>query len=80
MTNWHALSSPLVIGHRGASAEAPENTIAAFELALAQGADGVELDVQLAADGALVVIHLMMSAGSISRPLSNSVSHRMPDA
>ncbi|MCB8985089.1 MAG: glycerophosphodiester phosphodiesterase [Ardenticatenaceae bacterium] len=57
MTNWHALSSPLVIGHRGASAEAPENTIAAFELALAQGADGVELDVQLAADGALVVIH-----------------------
>ena len=38
---------PLVIGHRGASADAPENTIAAFELALEQGADGFELDVHL---------------------------------
>jgi glycerophosphoryl diester phosphodiesterase len=41
---------PLVIGHRGASADAPENTIAAFELALEQGADGIELDVHLSAD------------------------------
>ena len=46
-----------VWGHRGASAYAPENTLPAFELALAQGADGIELDVQLSADGALVVIH-----------------------
>jgi glycerophosphoryl diester phosphodiesterase len=48
---------PLVIGHRGASAHAPENTHAAFELALAGGADGIELDVRLARDGVPVVIH-----------------------
>ena len=35
----------LVLGHRGASADAPENTLAAFRLAVDQGADGVELDV-----------------------------------
>ena len=48
---------PLVIAHRGASAHAPENTLAAFMLALQQGADGVELDVQLNADGDVVVCH-----------------------
>ncbi|HEU4387753.1 MAG TPA: glycerophosphodiester phosphodiesterase family protein [Blastocatellia bacterium] len=48
---------PLVIAHRGASALAPENTLAAFKLALAIGADGVELDVQLSADGTPIVIH-----------------------
>jgi glycerophosphoryl diester phosphodiesterase len=48
---------PLVIGHRGASAFAPENTIAAFERALRDGADGIEFDVQLARDGVPVVIH-----------------------
>jgi glycerophosphoryl diester phosphodiesterase len=48
---------PLIIGHRGAAGEAPENTLAAFELALRQGADGVELDVHLAADAVPVVIH-----------------------
>ena len=47
----------LVVAHRGASAAAPENTIAAFELALTQGADGIELDVHLSADGHPVVIH-----------------------
>ena len=47
----------LVIAHRGASAAAPENTIAAFELAVTQGADGIELDVHLSADGHPVVIH-----------------------
>jgi len=46
-----------VLGHRGASAEAPENTLPAFDLALAQGADGVELDVRITADGIPVVIH-----------------------
>jgi glycerophosphoryl diester phosphodiesterase len=49
--------APLVIGHRGASAHAPENTLAAFELALADGADGLEFDVRLARDGVPVVIH-----------------------
>lgn len=48
---------PLIIGHRGASAYAPENTLAAFGLAADQGADGIELDVQLSADGRLVIIH-----------------------
>jgi glycerophosphoryl diester phosphodiesterase len=48
---------PLVLGHRGASAEAPENTLAAFRLAMAQGADGVELDVWRCATGEVVVIH-----------------------
>ncbi len=46
-----------IIAHRGASADAPENTLAAFEQAAAQGADALELDVRLSADGAPVVIH-----------------------
>jgi glycerophosphoryl diester phosphodiesterase len=51
------LPRPVILAHRGASAHAPENTLAAFELALAQGADGFELDVKLSADGKVVVIH-----------------------
>lgn len=46
-----------VWAHRGARREAPENTLPAFERAVEQGADGVELDVQLTADGIMVVIH-----------------------
>ena len=46
-----------VFAHRGASAYAPENTLAAFRLAEEQGADGIELDVQLTKDGQVVVIH-----------------------
>lgn len=46
-----------VIGHRGASCAAPENTLAAFECAAESGADGVELDVHLSSDGYAVVIH-----------------------
>jgi glycerophosphoryl diester phosphodiesterase len=48
---------PMVIAHRGASALAPENTLAAFRLAVAIGADGAEMDVQLSADGKPIVIH-----------------------
>jgi glycerophosphoryl diester phosphodiesterase len=55
------MSSPfpriLILGHRGSPAEAPENTLRSFELALRGGADGVELDVRSAADGTPVVIH-----------------------
>ena len=51
------MSSPLIIGHRGASAVAPENTLAAFEAAIAAGADGIEFDVRFAGDGVPVVIH-----------------------
>ena len=49
--------TPLVWAHRGASAYAPENTLEAFRLAIEQGADGIELDVQLTKDDVLVVIH-----------------------
>lgn len=49
--------APLIFGHRGARAYAPMNTIPAFELALEQGAQGVELDVYLSADSEIVVIH-----------------------
>jgi glycerophosphoryl diester phosphodiesterase len=48
---------PVIIAHRGASAYAPENTLAAFLLAFEHGADGVELDAKLTADGQVVVIH-----------------------
>jgi glycerophosphoryl diester phosphodiesterase len=48
---------PRVWAHRGASALAPENTLAAFELAKTAGADGIELDVQLDRDGHVVVFH-----------------------
>ncbi|MBI5305082.1 MAG: glycerophosphodiester phosphodiesterase [Chloroflexi bacterium] len=48
---------PLVLGHRGASAYAPENTLAAFNLAFEMGADGIELDVTLTKDGVPIVIH-----------------------
>ena len=51
------LAARPVIAHRGASAEAPENTLLAFEAAVQRGADAFELDVRLTADGAPVVIH-----------------------
>ncbi|HUS69094.1 MAG TPA: glycerophosphodiester phosphodiesterase [Kofleriaceae bacterium] len=47
----------LILGHRGASARALENTMTAFEAARADGADGVELDVWLTRDGELAVFH-----------------------
>ena len=46
-----------IIAHRGASGEAPENTLSAFRLAWEQGADAVELDIHLTQDRQLVVIH-----------------------
>ncbi len=51
------MNKPLVIGHRGASAYAPENTLAAFNRAFEMGADGIELDVVLSKDGVPIVIH-----------------------
>lgn len=51
------LTMPLIIAHRGASAKAPENTLAAFGMAFEMGADGIELDVMLSKDKQLVVIH-----------------------
>ncbi|MGH9948092.1 MAG: glycerophosphodiester phosphodiesterase [Pyrinomonadaceae bacterium] len=51
------MTRPLIIAHRGVSAHAPENTLAAFQLAIEVGAEGVEFDVHLARDGVPVVIH-----------------------
>src|SRR5215831_7838930 len=48
---------PLVFAHRGGSALAPENTMAAFANGLSLGADGIELDVHLSSDGVVVVNH-----------------------
>ena len=48
---------PFVVAHRGASADRPEHTLAAYELALQQGAEGVECDVRLTRDGHLVCVH-----------------------
>ena len=48
---------PFVVAHRGASAALPEHTLAAYELALTEGANGLECDVRLTRDGALVCIH-----------------------
>jgi glycerophosphoryl diester phosphodiesterase len=52
-----SLPKPAIIAHRGASAYAPENTLASFKLALQQSADAIELDAKLSADKHVVVIH-----------------------
>ena len=48
---------PLVIAHRGASAQRPENTLPAFELAVEQAADMIETDLHRTRDGAVVIVH-----------------------
>jgi glycerophosphoryl diester phosphodiesterase len=63
-------SPALIIAHRGASAEAPENTLAAFRLAADQRTDFVELDVQESSDGQVLVVHdsdLMKVAGNATK-------------
>lgn len=47
----------MIIGHRGSSGEAPENTLASIELAIEQGCQGIETDLQLTKDGEIVVFH-----------------------
>jgi len=54
---YNDLPRPIIFAHRGACTQAPENTLAAFELALRQETDAVELDAKLTADGQIVVIH-----------------------
>ncbi|TVY09726.1 glycerophosphodiester phosphodiesterase [Paenibacillus cremeus] len=51
------IQSPLIIAHRGAAGEAPENTLAAFQLAVEQGCHAIELDVHLSKDGEVIVCH-----------------------
>ncbi|MFD0712354.1 glycerophosphodiester phosphodiesterase [Paenibacillus sp. GCM10027626] len=51
------MKKPLVIAHRGCAGEAPENTLAAFKLAMEQGCDAIELDVHFSKDGEIIVCH-----------------------
>ena len=57
--------TPLLLGHRGARLYAPENTFAAFDLALAHGCDGFEFDVRLTGDSVAVVCHDANIGGSV---------------
>jgi len=68
-----SLQVPLIIAHRGDSSNLPENTIPAFENALALGSDGIELDVRLTKDQELVVFHdrLLGRTAPGSKPVSN---------
>ncbi|MCO6451269.1 MAG: hypothetical protein J5I90_10830 [Caldilineales bacterium] len=50
-------AGPLIVARRGARALAPENTLPAFELAVEQGADAIEMDVQFTSDGKLIIMH-----------------------
>ena len=55
--NFERQNRPLVVAHRGASAAYPENTLASFQGAVEAGADVVELDVRLTADGVAIILH-----------------------
>src|SRR5512143_222647 len=57
MSLLYELPRPVIFGHRGACAHAPENTLASFQMAFEQGADAIELDAKLSADGKVVVMH-----------------------
>lgn len=74
-------SPPLLYGHRGVRGLAPENTLAAFAHALADGADGIELDVRACGSGELVVFHdtdlTRASGGSDTRPLHEVPYHEL---
>lgn len=66
----------MVIAHRGASRQEPENSLAAFEAAVALGADGVELDVRATSDGALAVVHDLVLADG--RPVAATAATDLP--
>ncbi len=72
-------STPLILGHRGASAVAPENTLAAFSRAIKDGADGIEFDVRLSRDGVPVVIHdaNLRRTGLIDRQVADLTSDQL---
>jgi glycerophosphoryl diester phosphodiesterase len=73
---------PLIIAHRGSSAAAPENTLAAFGRAFDDGADGIELDVRLASDGVPVVIHdaTLQRTGSVRGAIAQMSSAQLAKA
>ena len=66
------VTRPRIVAHRGASADAPENTLAAFRAAWALGVEAVELDVRVSRDGAVVVIHDATTArvAGVDRPVA----------
>jgi glycerophosphoryl diester phosphodiesterase len=73
--------TPAVWAHRGARAAAPENTIQAFVLAAALGADGVELDARRTADGQLVLSHdaTVPGLGTLCELTQAEIQRRRPD-
>lgn len=74
------MSAPKVIAHRGASHAHPDNSRAAFEAAIAEGADAIECDVQLSADGILVVRHDLALNGDLVADLSAAeIARRAPE-
>src|SRR4029079_1634404 len=80
--SFFAASRPLVFAHRGGSALAPENTIAAFDNGLALGADGLELDVHLSRDGVVVVHHdrLLDRTTTLRGPIGERTSAELQGA
>lgn len=71
------IPNPAIIAHRGASAYAPENTLAAFELAVRQKADAIELDTKLTRDGHVVIFHdqtLERTTGAQGRVIDSSLA------
>jgi glycerophosphoryl diester phosphodiesterase len=68
----------LVVAHRGASAEADENTLAAFDLAVTLGADAVEFDVRVSADG-VAVVHHDPEAGRTTDGVGIVAAHRLDE-
>ena len=76
----NAEKRPLVIAHRGASSDFPENSLEAFSGAFEQGADWIELDVRRSKDGVLVVHHdAHLSDGRLIRDLdSNLLPEEVP--
>src|SRR5262245_32686459 len=80
--SFFASPRPLVFAHRGGSALAPENTMAAFDNGLALGADGIELDVRLSRDGVVVVHHdrTLDRTTSLTGPLEHRTAAELADA
>jgi glycerophosphoryl diester phosphodiesterase len=54
---WNEIPSPIIIAHRGDKAFSPENTLSAFKQAASKGADAIEFDVKLTADGTVIILH-----------------------
>lgn len=72
MSPAHHRTNPEIIAHRGASHDAPENSLAAFRLGWEQQADAVELDIRLSSDGHVVVMHdaTTLRTGGYDKPVS----------